>query len=96
MSNQPVFVSHASEDKVFVERLAHDLIIRGVQVWYAEWEIRVGESIVQKINEGIDSSGSLLVVLSEASTRSAWVGRELRACQGISDRRRRFAVGTIV
>lgn len=79
MSNQPVFISHASEDKTFVERLAHDLIVRGVQVWYAEWEIKVGESIVQKVNEGIDSSGSLLVVLSEASTRSAWVSRELSA-----------------
>jgi hypothetical protein len=79
MELKPVFLSHSSQDKKFVERLAHDLIVRGVQVWYSEWEIRVGDSLVQKISDGIDSSGWLLVVLSAASVQSEWVRRELSA-----------------
>lgn len=75
----PVFISHCSEDKVFVERLATDLTVHGVPVWYSEWEIKVGDSIVRKVSDGIDSSAFLIVVLSAHSTRSEWVSRELNA-----------------
>jgi hypothetical protein len=79
MEQRPVFLSHSSQDKAFVERLAHDLIMRGVRVWYSEWEIKVGDSLLQKISDGIDSSGWLLVVLSSSSIQSEWVRRELNA-----------------
>jgi hypothetical protein len=46
-----VFMSHTSSDKPFVARLAADLARIGVGVWYDSWEIRGGESIVEKINE---------------------------------------------
>lgn len=75
----PVFISHSSADKRFVERLAIDLTLRGIPVWYSEWEIKVGDSIVQKVAAGIDSSASLIVVLSAASIASEWVTRELNA-----------------
>src|SRR5688572_13037977 len=79
MEPRPLFLSHSSQDKPFAERLAVDLVMRGIQVWYSEWEMKIGDSLVQKISNGIDSSGWLLVVLSKSSIQSEWVRRELNA-----------------
>jgi hypothetical protein len=74
-----VFLSHTASDKLFVARLAVDLRRIGVGVWYDTWEIRGGESIVEKINEGLSANDHLIVVLSPASVRSDWVKRELNS-----------------
>jgi len=76
---QRLFISHASEDHAFVERLARGLMARGYFVWYDEWQLRVGDSIIRKIEEGLDESAGLIVVLSPASVRSKWVREELNA-----------------
>ena len=74
-----VFLSHSSKDKVFVENLAKKLKSDGFSVWYDDWDIRVGDSIVQRINEGISTSDFLIVVLSRNSVNSKWVQEELNA-----------------
>jgi hypothetical protein len=51
-----VFLSHSSADKAFVDRLASDLERINVGAWYDKWEIRVGDSLIEKIQEGIDSN----------------------------------------
>jgi hypothetical protein len=76
-----VFLSHSSADKSFVSRLAIDLRSRRVPVWFDKWELKVGDSLTQKIEEGIDDSGWLVVVLSKNSVSSDWVQKELRAAQ---------------
>ena len=74
-----VFISYSHADRHFVERLAIDLAHRGIVVWWDEWEIRVGDSLVSKIEEGITSSSYLAIVLSPDSVSSAWVREELNA-----------------
>lgn len=74
-----VFLSHTSKDKDFARRLAQDLRTAGVPVWYDEWELKVGDSLQRKIEEGIRQSGYLAVVISRHSVNSAWVQRELGA-----------------
>lgn len=74
-----VFLSHSSKDKGFVSRLATDLKSRGVPVWFDQWELKVGDSLTEKIERGINESGWLAVVLSKSSTTSDWVQKELRA-----------------
>lgn len=74
-----VFISYSSEDRDFVQELATDLVRADIEVWWAEWEIKVGDSIVQKINAGIHGSGYLAVVLSPNSIKSVWVQKELNA-----------------
>jgi hypothetical protein len=76
-----VFLSHSSADKPFVGRLAADLKSRGVSVWFDQWELKVGDSLTQKIEDGINESGWLVVVLSKKSVVSDWVQKELRAAQ---------------
>lgn len=48
-----VFLSHASKDKPFVEKLAQSLKKIGINVWFDKWEIDVGDSITWKVEEGI-------------------------------------------
>lgn len=74
-----LYLAHSSQDKEFARRLAVDASVRGVPVWFDEWEIKVGDSIIDKISRGIDGSGWLAICLSVASVQSEWVKRELNA-----------------
>ncbi len=74
-----LFLSHTSFDKPFVEKLAKDLQRIGVNVWYDKWEIKVGDSITWKIEEGIRENEYLAIVLSPEALNSEWVKSELGA-----------------
>lgn len=74
-----VFVSHASADKPFVDRLVADLAARAIPVWYDKIDLRVGESVPGGINEGLTGSKYCLIVLSKSSVASRWVTEELNA-----------------
>jgi hypothetical protein len=84
-----IFLSHTSVDNRFCERLAGDLQRFGLSVWYDQWEIKVGESLIERVSAGIDSHQYLGVVLSPASVNSAWVQKELHAAMSreLSERR---------
>lgn len=72
-----VFLSYNGQDRHFAKRLAGDLVGHGLRVWWDQWEMQVGDSLVAKIQEGIQSSAWLAVVLSPNSVGSNWVKREL-------------------
>jgi len=74
-----LFLSHASCDKPFVEKLANDLKRIGVNVWFDKWEIRVGEFITPKIEAGVRANEFLGIVLSPESLNSEWVKSEMNA-----------------
>jgi formylglycine-generating enzyme required for sulfatase activity len=74
-----VFISYSHADREFVDQLADRLKASGVNVWIDKWMIKVGDSITDKINEGIGASDWLIVVLSCASVSSKWVREELNA-----------------
>lgn len=71
-----LFLCHASEDKNTARELGSYLSSRGVEVWLDEWEIRVGDSIVAKINEGLEAASHLALLLSANSVNKLWVRRE--------------------
>jgi hypothetical protein len=74
-----VFISYSHDDREFVRRLADDLMRRSISVWWDEWEIGVGDSLIDKVESGITSSSYLAIVLSPSSVSSAWVREELNA-----------------
>ena len=79
-----VFISYASEDKDEVVRpLANALIKDGLRVWYDEFEMRIGDSLHEKIDHGIAHSKFGVVVLSQSFLKKGWPGYEL---DGISTR----------
>lgn len=71
------FLSHSSQDKPFVRQLAGDLKANGVDVWLDEQRIRVGDSIPEKIAQGLAESDYFLIAISEHSITSPWVAKEL-------------------
>lgn len=72
-----IFLSHTSIDKPFVEKLAKDLENLGIHVWFDKYEIKVGESILWKIDEGIRKSEYLGIVISKEALKSEWVKTEI-------------------
>jgi hypothetical protein len=73
-----VFISHAAEDKdAIVRPLAHALQERGLDVWYDEFELRIGDSLRRKIDSGIARSRFGIVVLSHAFFAKKWPQYEL-------------------
>jgi Holliday junction resolvase len=72
-----VFVSYAKEDKDVARQVAEALQSAGLLVWIDAWELAVGDSIVQRIDQAIASSDILLVILSKSSVNSKWVQIEL-------------------
>ncbi len=77
MQPNSVFISHSSRDRGFAERLASDLKAKGMYVWYDDWELKVGDSFVEKISDGIKSKDHIIVVLSKESVKSPWVMKEI-------------------
>jgi len=74
-----VFIAHASEDKKVAKKIANDLTKNGYQVWFDEWEIKVGDSIVDKINKGIKDTAYMIVLFSKNSVDKPWVKKEMNA-----------------
>ncbi|HBB00287.1 MAG: hypothetical protein A2W86_14135 [Bacteroidetes bacterium GWD2_45_23] len=78
-SNKVVFLSHSSKDKPFIRQLAADLTNENVLVWLDEQQINVGDSINEKISQGLAESDYFIVALSDNSVNSEWVKRELNS-----------------
>ena len=73
-----VFICHASEDKDdFVRPLAEKLKQHHLDVWYDEFSLKIGDSLSQKIDEGLSKSRYGIVVLSENFFSKPWAKREL-------------------
>lgn len=74
-----IFISHSSIDKPFAKMLCMDLEANGYIPWLDEWDIKVGESIPEKISNGLQEADFIIVILSENSVSSKWVEREWQA-----------------
>ncbi|MDC0934893.1 toll/interleukin-1 receptor domain-containing protein, partial [Pirellulales bacterium] len=73
-----VFVSHASQDRLLVEReIVGFLNERGIETWYSTDAIRVGEHWERRILDGLKGCDSFIVVMSPDSARSEWVKDEV-------------------
>jgi hypothetical protein len=73
-----VFISHASEDKPTVAiPLAEALQERGVTAWLDKAELRIGESLRRRIDQGLAASRFAVVVLSPAYFAKGWPQYEL-------------------
>ncbi len=75
-----IFICHASEDKNEIVRpLVEALSQAGISCWYDEAEIIWGDSITQKVNDGLAKSRYVIVVFSSTFVQKNWPQRELNA-----------------
>jgi len=73
-----VFISYAHEEKDDIVRpLAYALRQNGLRVWFDEFELRIGDSLRRKIDQGIARSAFGVVVLSTAFFAKNWAQYEL-------------------
>lgn len=72
-----VFISYSSNDRSFAARLASDLKANGLRVWYDQWVLKVGDSLIDKIGRGVSNNDYLVIILSKSSIASEWVRKEL-------------------
>lgn len=77
MSGKRIFISHSSDDKPFVKKLKYDLELYAGITWVDVWELKVGDSIKQKINNAINENDYFCVVISQSSIESKWVKYEI-------------------
>ena len=86
MSQYDVFISHASEDKADVARPIADLLKRaGLSVWLDECELRIGDSLREKIDLGLGRCRFGVVILSHDFFAKEWPKRELNALFAIEE-----------
>lgn len=71
------FISYSSLDSAFAKRLYADLQARGVRVWFAPQDMKIGARIRPTLDGAIESYDKLLLVLSEHSIGSTWVEKEV-------------------
>lgn len=74
-----VFISYNHNDSNFAERLALELTRRDIKVWKDSWRISVGDSLIQKVQDGLEGASFLCVIFSNNSLASEWVKREITA-----------------
>lgn len=71
-----VFLSHSSKDKKVVRDVAERLRADGLRVWFDEWEIKAGDSIPSKIEDGLERSRVLVLCMSANAFGSDWATLE--------------------
>ncbi|HVT12425.1 MAG TPA: TIR domain-containing protein [Fimbriimonadaceae bacterium] len=67
-----VFLSYSSKDKAIVRELAERLRKDGLKVWFDEWEVKPGDSIPAKVDEGLENSRILILCMSASAFGSDW------------------------
>jgi hypothetical protein len=77
-SSFTVFLSHSSRDKSIVDGVFNELHKAGIRAWYDRYEIDPGDSITDKINEGLASSQIGLLFFSKnfIDSKSGWPTKE--------------------
>lgn len=76
MTMSSIFVSHRNSDVEEAEYIASRLRERGHDVWLDAWTIDIGDSIVERMNEGLSGSTFLVLCFSSEGSLSPWMSRE--------------------
>jgi TIR domain len=73
------FLSYGWEDSELAKRIATALQANGIDTWWAEWSIHPGDSLRQKIDEGLRQCTHFVVLLTPQSVNKPWVNTEIDA-----------------
>ena len=72
-----VFISHNHADKPEAEPLAIYLVAESIGVFYDDWEVAPGDSLVGSIAAALGACSHFLLVWSKNAAASSWVGTEV-------------------
>jgi TIR domain-containing protein len=71
-----VFISYRRSDLAVAADLAAELRSAGHEVWFDDWEIGLGDSIVGRMNEGLAAVAYLVLCCSSSGVSAPWISRE--------------------
>jgi hypothetical protein len=71
-----VFISHRRKEDDLAEALANEIKDAGHNVWLDVWRIDLGDSIVEKMNEGLSGAAYVVLCYSSIGVDSPWMSRE--------------------
>lgn len=71
-----VFISYRRVDQIKAEQLATEIKAAGHAVWLDEWVIGIGDSIVERINAGLEGASYVVLCYSTHGVDSPWISRE--------------------
>ncbi len=76
--SKSIFLSHSHKDREkYVNKISNFLSQAGIKVWDSEAELNTGDSLIDKIQNGIQSFDYLGVILTKNSCKSEWVLKEV-------------------
>ena len=73
------FLCYGGEDLTLAKKIAEDLQCNGIETWWDKWCIRSGDSLRQKIDEGLGKCTHFIVLLTPTSLTKPWVNQEMDA-----------------
>ncbi|WP_244602747.1 toll/interleukin-1 receptor domain-containing protein [Mesorhizobium delmotii] len=73
------FLSYSFDDRDLAEKVARALMADAIDTWWAEWEIRSGDSLRRKIDEGLGNCTHFIVLLTPSAMQKPWVQQEMDA-----------------
>ena len=74
-----IFISHNKLDRETAANLAISLAAENLSVWFDEWEISAGDSIIAQIEAGLAECTHFLIIWSCHAAKSQWVRREMHS-----------------
>lgn len=72
-----VFISHASEDNEWCEKLASQLKDAGLRIWFDRWNDGSDKSLVDMLSKGLKKSRRFVPVMTKVYFNKVWTQREL-------------------
>jgi hypothetical protein len=84
-----LFISHSSHDDAFVRELRWTLADLKQDAWIDSRELRGGDPLWPAIQNAIEASSAVAVVVSLHALQSTWVGKELRHALAVQQQRGR-------
>lgn len=74
-----VFISYNKNDKDLAIEIALFLASENINVWFDEWVISAGDSIIEQINKGLENCTHFIIIWSKNASKSNWVRKELQS-----------------
>ncbi|MFI8598226.1 toll/interleukin-1 receptor domain-containing protein [Rothia koreensis] len=72
-----VFISYSHQDQTLIHTVAEILQTENFHVWLDKWDLRAGDSLVERISESLDQVDFVAAFVSPASVDSQWCQKEV-------------------
>ena len=90
-----VFISYGSKDVDVVRALAEKLTDRGLRVWFDQWELRPGDSVVRARADAVASAASILVCIGRSGA-SQWLEKDLAEIMALHEQQNQLIIPVLL